>query len=247
MFKLNQLIVGIFLFLSSLFSCQQKGDFQSMNVEEFDSLIQNEDIQRLDVRTLAEYSEGHITKTININVMDDSFASMADSLLQKDKPVAVYCRSGNRSKKAVQQEIRMAGIGGKVEFMCGEDVAAVFLDMAENYRSTAQDAPIGIKLGDGEVRIGSYVIRFMDETYPAPMTGEWVPKLDAKTLMGVAVDVPGTIWYCAIDSISANNAAVPLHIVPVKSDDDTSITLIGQAKPMPARPSRAVCKAVVVA
>ena len=87
MFKLNQLIVGIFLFLSSLFSCQQKGDFQSMNVEEF-------------VRTLAEYSEGHITKTININVMDDSFASMADSLLQKDKPVAVYCRSGKRSKKA---------------------------------------------------------------------------------------------------------------------------------------------------
>ena len=75
MFKLNQLIVGIFLFLSSLFSCQQKGDFQSMNVEEFDSLIQNEDIQRLD-------------------------ASMADSLLQKDKPVAVYCRSGKRSKKA---------------------------------------------------------------------------------------------------------------------------------------------------
>ena len=71
MFKLNQLVVGIFLFLSSLFSCQQKGDFQSMNVEEFD-----------------------------INVMDDSFASMADSLLQKDKPVAVYCRSGNRSKKA---------------------------------------------------------------------------------------------------------------------------------------------------
>ena len=44
MFKLNQLVVGIFLFLSSLFSCQQKGDFQSMNVEEFDSLIQNEDI-----------------------------------------------------------------------------------------------------------------------------------------------------------------------------------------------------------
>ena len=40
-------------------------------------------IQRLDVRTLAEYSEGHITKTININVMDDSFASMADSLCKK--------------------------------------------------------------------------------------------------------------------------------------------------------------------
>ena len=93
MFKMNQLAVGLFLFLSSLFSCQQKGDFKSMNVDDFDNLIQNEDIQRLDVRTLAEYSEGHIAKTININVMDDS-------LLQKDKPVAVYCRSGKRSKKA---------------------------------------------------------------------------------------------------------------------------------------------------
>lgn len=100
MFKMNQLTVGLMFFLSSLFSCQQKGDYKSMNVEEFDSLIQNQDIQRLDVRTLAEYSEGHITRTVNINVMDDSFASMADSLLQKDKPVALYCRSGKRSKKA---------------------------------------------------------------------------------------------------------------------------------------------------
>lgn len=100
MFKMNQLVVGLFMFLSSLFSCQQKGDFKSMNVEDFNSLIQDEDIQRLDVRTLAEYSEGHIAKTININVMDDSFASMADSLLQKEKPVALYCRSGKRSKKA---------------------------------------------------------------------------------------------------------------------------------------------------
>lgn len=100
MFKMNQLTVGLLLFLSSLFSCQQKGDYKSMNVDEFDSLIQNQDIQRLDVRTLAEYSEGHITKSVNINVVDDSFASMADSLLQKDKPVALYCRSGKRSKKA---------------------------------------------------------------------------------------------------------------------------------------------------
>ena len=99
MFKMNQLVVGLFLFLSSLFSCQQKGDFKTVNVEDFDSIIQDE-VQRLDVRTLAEYSEGHIAKTININVMDDSFVSMADSLLQKNKPVALYCRSGKRSKKA---------------------------------------------------------------------------------------------------------------------------------------------------
>lgn len=103
MFKMNYLAMGILLFLSSLLACQQQtGNFKSMGVEDFDSFIQNEEIQRLDVRTLAEYSEGHIAKTININVMDDSFAAMADSLLQKEKPVALYCRSGKRSKKAAK-------------------------------------------------------------------------------------------------------------------------------------------------
>ncbi|MDE5831724.1 MAG: major capsid protein [Desulfovibrio sp.] len=152
-----------------------------------------------------------------------------------------------RIARAMHQKINEAGLGGKVEFLCGQDVATVFIDMAENYKSTAKDAPISIRLGNGEVQIGSYSIKFMDETYPDPLTGQWKPKLDPKTLMAVAVDVPGTIWYCAIDSISANNAAVPLHIVPVKRDDDTGITLIAQAKPMPARPARSVCKCVAVA
>lgn len=152
-----------------------------------------------------------------------------------------------RLMREMHQKIRKAGLGGKVEFLCGEDVTAVFIDMAENYKSTAKDAPLSIKLGNGEAQIGAYPVKFMDETYPSPVSGEWVPKLDAKTLLAVAVDVPGTIWYCAIDSISANNAAVPLHIMPVKRDDDTGITLIAQAKPMPARPARAVCKCVAVA
>ena len=87
----------------------------------------------------------------------------------------------------------------------------------------------------------------MDETYPNPNgDAAWVDKLDKKALLAVAVDSPGSVWYCAIDSISANNAATPLHIVPVARDDDSGIMLIGQAKPLPARASRASCKAIVV-
>ena len=69
-------------------------------MEDFSTLIANPEIQRLDVRTVAEYSESHIPKSININVLDKTFAEIADSTLQKDKPVALYCRSGKRSKKA---------------------------------------------------------------------------------------------------------------------------------------------------
>lgn len=98
---MSHLFAGFFLFVSSLFSCQQQGkDFKSLSVDDFSSLIEDKGVQRLDVRTMGEYSEGHIAGTININVMDNSFEAMADSLLQKDKPVALYCRSGKRSKKA---------------------------------------------------------------------------------------------------------------------------------------------------
>ena len=101
MSKMNSMLMGICFLLSSLFSCQQsKRDFKTVPVKEFASLIEDASVQRLDVRTMAEYSEGHIPGTININVLDDSFAVMADSTLQKDKPVALYCRSGKRSKKA---------------------------------------------------------------------------------------------------------------------------------------------------
>ena len=92
---------GVCLFFSPLFSCQQKGgDFKSVSADEFATLITDPDIQRLDVRTVAEYSEEHIPGSININVLDKQFAAIADSTLQKDKPVALYCRSGKRSKKA---------------------------------------------------------------------------------------------------------------------------------------------------
>lgn len=97
---MNKLFTGVFLFFSTLFSSQQKGEFKSLSVNDFESLIEASDVQRLDVRTLAEYSEGRIPASININVLDDSFAAIADSTLQKDRPVAVYCRSGKRSKKA---------------------------------------------------------------------------------------------------------------------------------------------------
>lgn len=98
--KINSVIAGICLFFTSLFSCQQKGDFKSVSAEEFSSIITNPDVQRLDVRTVAEYSEDHIPGSININVLDKEFPAMADSTLQKEKPVALYCRSGKRSKKA---------------------------------------------------------------------------------------------------------------------------------------------------
>ena len=85
----------------TLLACQSKSDFKSINVEEFEALIAQPEVQRLDVRPLAEYKEGHIPGSLNLNVRDEEhFKASTDSLLNKNHPVAVYCRSGNRSKKA---------------------------------------------------------------------------------------------------------------------------------------------------
>lgn len=168
-------------------------------------------------------------------------AHTIESPLTKDTPLsAVYTLLSD-----MEQKIRMAGVGGKVTFLAGKNVVKLFIDMADAVRTTIK-SPVTIKLEEGRVIIGGYVIEFMTETYPSPVSGEWIPKLDENTLMAVTADAPGNVWYCAVDSVSANNAAVPMHIIPVAKDDDSGITLIGQSKPMPARQSRASCRCSVL-
>lgn len=92
----------LFLCLGSLMACGQQEGYQTVAAEDFNVLIANPDVQRVDVRTVAEFSEGHIPGSININVLDTRFALMADVTLHKDQPVAIYCRSGRRSQKAAK-------------------------------------------------------------------------------------------------------------------------------------------------
>ena len=98
---MKTLFASFCLLFSFFYSCQQKGgNFETLSVEDFVNVINDPEVQRLDVRTVAEYSEGHIPGSMNVNVLDESFAAVADSVLQLSSPVALYCRSGKRSKKA---------------------------------------------------------------------------------------------------------------------------------------------------
>ena len=56
----------------------------------------------IDVRTPAEYSEGHLDGAVNMDVQDPSFTTLLESL-PTDGEYVVYCRSGNRSAQAVAQ------------------------------------------------------------------------------------------------------------------------------------------------
>ena len=84
-----------------LFAQAQK--FKTVDVAEFAKAVADTSYVVMDVRTPAEHAEGHIPGThFNIDVLEDSYTETALKTLPKDKPVALYCRSGNRSKNAAR-------------------------------------------------------------------------------------------------------------------------------------------------
>ena len=78
-------------------------NFKTVGADEFEELITNANVVVLDVRTEAEHAEGFIPGThYNIDVLEETFTKVATETLPKDKPIALYCRSGNRSKSAAR-------------------------------------------------------------------------------------------------------------------------------------------------
>ena len=81
----------------------QTDKFKTVGVEEFAKAVADTLFVVLDVRTSEEHAEGHIPGThYNIDVLEDSYTETVLKTLPKDKPVALYCRSGNRSKNAAR-------------------------------------------------------------------------------------------------------------------------------------------------
>lgn len=91
------------IILAGLLSCQSsKPGFRSVSVDEFQHLIADSSVIRLDVRTAKEYDEGHIPNAVNIDVLQPDFLHKALSSLPRKRTIAVNCRSGKRSKKAAE-------------------------------------------------------------------------------------------------------------------------------------------------
>lgn len=99
--------MGILTMLCSLIGCKaQTEGFESLSVEEYAKAIADTTIVRLDVRSAAEYVKGHIANALNIDVLRSDFEQKAIAALPKDRTIAVYCRSGKRSKIAARSLVK---------------------------------------------------------------------------------------------------------------------------------------------
>ena len=85
------------------------GEIKKISVEDFEKLNNEGKFTLVDVRTSEEYAENYIKGAVNVNFKKRAFPDYITAIA-KDKPVAVYCRSGNRSGKAA---IIMQALGFK--------------------------------------------------------------------------------------------------------------------------------------
>ena len=99
--KVLLILIGVVSASLFLTACSSSNAAQKVSPKEFSEVIADPSIVILDVRTPAEFAEGHIANAINIDFESGNFAQEIQSL-DKSKTYAVYCRSGNRSSQAVK-------------------------------------------------------------------------------------------------------------------------------------------------
>jgi phage shock protein E len=102
-------LIAIFISLFALTSCSSESNAAITNVDAttFISTISDPSIKVIDVRSIGEFSAGHLQGALNIDVESGGFdAGIAN--LDKGATYALYCRSGRRSTLAAE---RMAEAG----------------------------------------------------------------------------------------------------------------------------------------
>lgn len=101
---MNKLLLSVMALFTGCLTSFGQQDIKSVDADEFEKTISRDGVQLLDVRTEAEFSEGHIAsdKVKNIDYRQPDFIEQADGELDKGRPVAVYCRSGRRSMDAAR-------------------------------------------------------------------------------------------------------------------------------------------------
>ncbi len=104
-------ILTCLLAVLGLTSACGQGNFENTDVQGFAELIADSSVVILDVRTAAEFAEGHIQGAILIDQGQSDFVEKTKAALPTDKTIAVYCRSGRRSANA-------AGKLGDIGYKC---------------------------------------------------------------------------------------------------------------------------------
>ena len=116
---MKKIVTCLLTVLGLTTACGQE-NFENADVKTFAELMENTRVVVLDVRTPAEFTEGHIEGALNIDQGEDHFIEKIKAILPADKTIAIYCRSGRRSANAAG---RLAAAGYKCVNLKGGIIA----------------------------------------------------------------------------------------------------------------------------
>ena len=89
-------------------SMNEEKTYMQITQEEAKKMMDaQEDILIVDVREQSEYDEGHVPGAVLLPVGTITEETAASVVADKDTVVLVYCRSGNRSKKAAKALVEL--------------------------------------------------------------------------------------------------------------------------------------------
>ena len=145
---MNKLIILIVLFL--LFSCHNSTDisFENIDIVNLAESSYADEFIVLDVRTNQERANGFLANSTHIDFYDEAFLDKLN-LLDKTKPIYVYCMVGGRSSKAANKIVK-SGFNEVYNLNGG------FLKWSNN------NLPIEIPEKTNEVITQQYNISFLD-------------------------------------------------------------------------------------
>jgi thioredoxin 1 len=124
----RNLITSVLLVLFAACNSQNPS-VKAIKPAEFSKGMEKDNAQVIDVRTPEEYAEKHLLKSENININDGSFEKRMGEL-DKDKPLYLYCLSGNRSNRAGNWAVKngfkeVYNLEGGINAWMGDKLAVV--------------------------------------------------------------------------------------------------------------------------
>lgn len=102
---MKSLLLLFFIAIASLqIGCSNKREeIQVVSTEVYKEVIKDTSLALVDVRTKKEFEEGSLPGAVNIDFLDEANFYNAFEKYDREEPIYLFCRSGNRSLKAAQK------------------------------------------------------------------------------------------------------------------------------------------------
>jgi hypothetical protein len=104
-----------------------------------------------------------------------------------------------------------------------------------------------IKVNEDHILVGTSKFHLCDARYYSYKTKSFVEAVPDKSVVSIAKDDAFGLYYCALDSLDADFAALPFYVKAEPLADPEGVKLIGQSRPMPVPNVEAIRKTQVLA